>query len=68
MPTQHEVDEANIKQQIDKIAEGIRAKDLEVLKQLYATDVVSFDVEPPATWFTGLGGGQPGGQAADAVG
>ncbi len=47
MPTQREVDEAKIGQQVDKIVEGIRAKDLEGLKQLYATDVVSFDVEPP---------------------
>jgi uncharacterized protein (TIGR02246 family) len=47
MPTQREVDEAKIRQQIDKIIEGLRAKDLEGLKQLYATDVVSFDVEPP---------------------
>ncbi|WP_433182194.1 YybH family protein [Actinoallomurus sp. CA-150999] len=47
MPTQHEVDEAEIRQQIGKIVEGIRAKDLEGLKRIYATDVVSFDVEPP---------------------
>jgi ketosteroid isomerase-like protein len=47
MPTQREVDEAKIKQQVEKIVEGIRAKDLERLKQLYATNVVSFDVEPP---------------------
>jgi uncharacterized protein (TIGR02246 family) len=47
MPTQREVDEANIRQQVDKIIEGLRAKDLDGLKQLYATDVVSFDVEPP---------------------
>jgi len=47
MPTQREVDEAKVKQQVDKIVEGIRAKDLEGLKQVYATDVVSFDVEPP---------------------
>jgi ketosteroid isomerase-like protein len=47
MPTQREVDEAKTGQQVDKIVEGIRAKDLEGLKQLYATDVVSFDVEPP---------------------
>ncbi|MEU5025115.1 YybH family protein [Streptomyces milbemycinicus] len=47
MSTQREVDEAKIRQQIDKIVEGIRAKDLEGLKQLYAADVVSFDVEPP---------------------
>lgn len=36
-----------IRQHLDKIVEGIRAKDLEGLKKLYATDVVSFDVEPP---------------------
>jgi ketosteroid isomerase-like protein len=47
MPTQREVDEAKIRQQVDKIVEGIRAKDLESLKRLYTTDVVSFDVEPP---------------------
>ena len=47
MPTQREEDEAKIRQQVDKIAEGLGAKDLEGLKQLYATDVVSFDVEPP---------------------
>ena len=45
MPTRHEVDEATIRQQVDKIVEGLRAKDLEGLKQLYATDVVSFDIE-----------------------
>jgi ketosteroid isomerase-like protein len=47
MPTQREVDEPKIRQQVDKIVDGIRAKDLEGLKQLYATDIVSFDVEPP---------------------
>jgi ketosteroid isomerase-like protein len=47
MSTQREVDEATIRQQIDKIVEGLRAKDLDGLKQLYAKDIVSFDVEPP---------------------
>ena len=47
MPTQREEDEAEIRQQVDKIVAGIQAKDLEGLKRLYATDVVSFDVEPP---------------------
>ncbi|MEV0661127.1 YybH family protein [Actinomadura luteofluorescens] len=47
MPTQREIDEARIRQQIDKIVEGIRAKDLKALEQVYAADVVSFDVEPP---------------------
>lgn len=47
MSTQREVDEAAIRQQIGEIAGSIRAKDLEALGRLYATDVVSFDVEPP---------------------
>jgi ketosteroid isomerase-like protein len=47
MPAQREVDEVRLRQQVDKIVEGIRAKDLEGLKQLYATNIVSFDVEPP---------------------
>jgi ketosteroid isomerase-like protein len=47
MPTQREIDEAKIRQQVDKIVEGLRTKDLEGLGQVYARDVVSFDVEPP---------------------
>ena len=47
MPTQREEDEARIRHQVDKIVAGIHAKDLEGLRRLYATDVVSFDVEPP---------------------
>lgn len=45
--TRRERDQAVIKQQLDKIIEGIRDKDLDVLRQVYAPDVVSFDVEPP---------------------
>ncbi|WP_182904577.1 nuclear transport factor 2 family protein [Microbispora sp. H13382] len=47
MPTRREEDEATIRRQIGRIVEGIRAGDLEGLRRLYATDVVSFDVEPP---------------------
>ena len=47
MHIQREADEAQIRQQVARIAEGIRAKDLEGLRPIYATDVVSFDVEPP---------------------
>ncbi|MEV5834704.1 nuclear transport factor 2 family protein [Nocardia sp. NPDC052112] len=42
-----ESDEAELRRHIDKVIEALRAKDLEALKQLYTTDVVSFDVEPP---------------------
>lgn len=47
MPTQREVDEAEIRQLVDKIVEGLQGKDLEGLQRLYATDIVSFDIEPP---------------------
>lgn len=40
-------EEAAIRRQIEKIVEAISAQDLGSLKQLYTTDVVSFDVEPP---------------------
>lgn len=42
-----EANEVQLRQQIDNIIEGLRAKDLDALKRIYATDVVSFDVEPP---------------------
>ncbi|MEW9555644.1 nuclear transport factor 2 family protein [Nonomuraea sp. NPDC050783] len=47
MPTQREVDEAEIRELIDKIVEGLQGKDLEALKKLYAPDIVSFDIKPP---------------------
>jgi ketosteroid isomerase-like protein len=47
MPTQREVDEAKIRQHLGKMSEELRAKNLDGLRRLYATDVVSFDVEPP---------------------
>ncbi|NKY26020.1 YybH family protein [Nocardia gamkensis] len=42
-----EADEVELRRAIDKVIEGLRIKDLEVLKQMYTPDVVSFDVEPP---------------------
>ncbi|WP_129666120.1 YybH family protein [Phytoactinopolyspora endophytica] len=47
MATQHATDEAAIRQQVDNLIDGIRARDLDGLKPLYATDIVSFDVQPP---------------------
>jgi ketosteroid isomerase-like protein len=47
MSTQNEVGEAEIRQHVDALVERIEAKDLAGLQRLYATDVVSFDVEPP---------------------
>ena len=39
--------ESEVRQQIGKIVDGLRAKDLDALRKLYAPDVVSFAVEPP---------------------
>jgi len=47
MTTQHEVDEALIRDRMGMTVEGIKRKDFDLLKQAYAPDVVSFDVEPP---------------------
>lgn len=47
MPSDREVAEVQIRQQIDKLAEGIHVQDLEGMKRLYTGNVVSFDVEPP---------------------
>ncbi|MFF7528946.1 YybH family protein [Streptomyces bobili] len=41
------MDEAEIRRQVDMIAQGLQAKDPGGLKNLYATDIVSFDIEPP---------------------
>ncbi|MFI2488952.1 YybH family protein [Promicromonospora kroppenstedtii] len=47
MSTQTLDDEAAVRGRLDGIVEGIHAKDLDRLRQVYAADVVSFDVEPP---------------------
>ncbi|HEY3506309.1 MAG TPA: nuclear transport factor 2 family protein [Actinocatenispora sp.] len=47
MTTQRETDEAAIRRRLGEIVDGIGAKDLDALQRIYATDVVSFDVEPP---------------------
>lgn len=39
--------ESEVRQHIGKIVDGLRAKDLDALRRVYAEDVVSFDVEPP---------------------
>jgi uncharacterized protein (TIGR02246 family) len=47
MPTQHAIDEANIRQRIEKYAAAIRAKDLERVMSIFAPNLVSFDLEAP---------------------
>lgn len=41
------IGEAQVRQRVDALVERIEAKDLDGLGRLYASDVVSFDVEPP---------------------
>jgi ketosteroid isomerase-like protein len=47
MATQQAVEEAEIRQRIDKLLEAICAMDLERVKPFYARDMVSFDMGPP---------------------
>lgn len=47
MATQHAIDEADIRQRIDKLVEAVHAMDLEGVKSIFAQDIVSFDIEPP---------------------
>jgi ketosteroid isomerase-like protein len=45
--TQPATDEAQIRQLLDKLAEAIRARDVEGLMSIYAPGIVSFDVGGP---------------------
>ena len=47
MATQRSIDEADIRRRIDKLAEAIRAMDLDSVMSIYAPDIVSFDIVPP---------------------
>jgi ketosteroid isomerase-like protein len=47
MTTPQAVDEADIRQLIDTMAEAIRAMDFEGLKACFAPDMVSFDIAGP---------------------
>ncbi|WP_051158265.1 YybH family protein [Nocardia carnea] len=40
-------DEAAIRRQIGKLIEGLQAGDLAAVQEVYTTDIVSFDIEPP---------------------
>ncbi|PZT70796.1 DUF4440 domain-containing protein [Streptomyces sp. SW4] len=39
--------EAAVRRRVDGIVDAVRARDLEGLRRFYATDVVSFDIDPP---------------------
>ena len=47
MDTQRAMDEAEIRQRIDKLVAAIRVMDLDSVMSVYAADIVSFDLEPP---------------------
>jgi uncharacterized protein (TIGR02246 family) len=47
MTAQRAIDEADVRQRIDKLVEAIRAMDLEGVMAMFTPDVVSFDIEPP---------------------
>ncbi|MEV0248570.1 nuclear transport factor 2 family protein [Nocardia sp. NPDC050712] len=43
----HDTGERELRAQLDRIVEGLRTKDLDLLRGLYLPEVVSFDVEAP---------------------
>jgi ketosteroid isomerase-like protein len=47
MTTQHAVDEVDIRQRIDALAESVRTRDLDGIKTIFAPNLISFDIEPP---------------------
>jgi ketosteroid isomerase-like protein len=47
MATRYAADEAEIRAVIDRLVEGIRTADLDALRTVFTTDVVSFDVASP---------------------
>jgi uncharacterized protein (TIGR02246 family) len=51
MPAQHATGEAEIRQLFDKLAEAIRAADLDGVMPIYAPDIVTFDVQSPLRRF-----------------
>ena len=48
MAAQHADDEADIRRLIDQLVEAVRTMDLEGVKQIYAPDIVSFELRPAA--------------------
>jgi ketosteroid isomerase-like protein len=47
MTAERAVDEAEIRQRIDTLADAVRLMDLERIKPIYAPDLLSFDIVPP---------------------
>ena len=51
MPAQHAAEEADIRQRFDKMAEAIRAADLDGVMPIYAPDIMTYDVQSPLRRF-----------------
>ena len=74
MASRNAIDEAGVRERIDKLVGAIRAMDLDGVKSNYAPDMVSFDMGPPlrhvgaeAKWRHGRGGPPArGGRTAQA--
>ncbi len=47
MASRYAIDEASVRERIDKLVGAIRAMDLDGVKSNYALDMVSFDIGPP---------------------
>jgi ketosteroid isomerase-like protein len=47
MTTQHDIDEADIRQRIERLVAAVRSMDIGGLQPLYAPDIVTFDVQGP---------------------
>ncbi|WP_052314527.1 YybH family protein [Nocardia thailandica] len=41
------IDDSPLRRRIATVIDGLRAKDLDAVRQVYTADVVSFDAEPP---------------------
>jgi ketosteroid isomerase-like protein len=47
MTTRHDIDEAEIRQRIERLVATVRSMDVASLQMLYTPDVVTFDVQGP---------------------
>ena len=47
MAKQQAADEAEVRERLDQLMQGVRGMDLEALKPIYAPDIVTFDVTGP---------------------
>ncbi len=51
MATQQAIDEADIRRRLDRFLDAVRTMDIEGVRPIYASDLVSFDIVPPLQHF-----------------